>query len=139
MCFLFISLVSLSFCIPISSLRTHAFWIINFLFIILFHKIHMLRALSFFHYNNGFSLSSFFLLFLSFLIINSKCQELEIYYVLSSIPFSLQRLVFWHQEVASDSFCFLINSPWLSVFILIFFFLFFSGFNLYCWKGIHFS
>jgi len=90
-------------------------------------------------YNNGFSLSSFFLLFLSFLIINSKCQELEIYYVLSSIPFSLQRLVFWHQEVASDSFCFLINSPWLSVFILIFFFLFFSGFNLYCWKGIHFS
>merc|ERR1711865_363718 len=53
-----------------------------------------------------------------------------------------QRLVFWnsiHQEVASDSFCFLINSPWLLVFILYVFFLFFSGFNLYCWKGIHFS
>jgi hypothetical protein len=30
---------------------------------------------------------------------NYECQELEIYYVLSSIPFSLQRLVFWHQEV----------------------------------------
>ena len=32
-----------------------------------------------------------------------------------------QRLVFWnsiHQEVASDSFCFLINSSWLLVFIL---------------------
>jgi hypothetical protein len=69
----------------------------------------------------------------------STCLLFEIYYVLSSIPFSLQRLVFWHQEVASDSFCLLINSPWLSVFILIFFFLSFSGFNLYCWKGIHFS
>merc|ERR1712190_257314 len=53
-----------------------------------------------------------------------------------------QRLVFWnsiHQEVASDPFCFLINSPWPLVFILYVFFLFFSGFNLYCWKGVHFS
>ena len=84
--------------------------------------------------------SSFSLLLSSFLSFNSLLPSLfEIYYVLSSIPFSLQRLVFWHQEVASDSFCFLINSPWLSVFILYFFFLFFSGFNLYCWKGIHFS
>jgi len=64
-----------------------------------------------------------------------------LYLISKSILYShtIQRLVFWHQEVASDSFCFLINSPWLSVFILIFFFLFFSGFNLYCWKGIHFS
>merc|ERR1712071_450341 len=60
-------------------------------------------------------------------------------YALSSIPLSLQRLVFWHQEVASDSFCFLINSSWLLVFILYVFSLFLSGFNLYCWKGIHFS
>jgi hypothetical protein len=53
-----------------------------------------------------------------------------------------QRLVFWnsiHQEVASDSFCFLINYSWLLVFILYVFSLFFSGFNLYWWKGIHFS
>merc|ERR1711897_114364 len=52
------------------------------------------------------------------------------------------RLVFWnsiHQEVASGPFCFLINSPWLLVFILYVFFLFLSGFNLYCWKGVHFS
>merc|ERR1712199_5138 len=28
---------------------------------------------------------------------------------------------------------------WLSVFALLLFFFFFSGFNLYCWKGIHFS
>ena len=60
-------------------------------------------------------------------------------YALSSIPLSLQRLVFWHQEVASDSFCFLINSSWLLVFILYVFSLFLSGLNLYCWKGIHFS
>merc|ERR1712190_464277 len=52
------------------------------------------------------------------------------------------RLVFSssiHLEVASDSFCFLINSPWLLVFILSYFSLFLSGFNLYCWKGLHFS
>merc|ERR1712170_135017 len=36
-------------------------------------------------------------------------------------------------------FCFLINSSWLLVFILYVFSLFFVGFNLYCWKGIHFS
>merc|ERR1712147_61336 len=52
------------------------------------------------------------------------------------------RLVFWksiHLEVASGSFCFLINSSWLLVFVLYVFSLFFSGFNLYCWRGIHFS
>ena len=52
------------------------------------------------------------------------------------------RFVFWnsiHLEVASDSFCFLINSSWLLVFILILFSLFFSYVNLYWWKGIHFS
>ena len=52
---------------------------------------------------------------------------------------SLLGLVFWnsiHLEVASDSFCFLINSSWLLVFILYVFFIIFSGFNLYCWKGI---
>ena len=53
-----------------------------------------------------------------------------------------QRLVFWnsiHQEVASDSFCFLINYSWLLVFILYVFSFFLSGFNLYWWKGYHFS
>ena len=43
------------------------------------------------------------------------------------------------REVASDSFSFLIHSSWLLVFILLVFSLFFSGFNLNCWKGIHFS
>merc|ERR1712060_965962 len=53
-----------------------------------------------------------------------------------------QRLVFWnsiHQEVASGPFCLLVNSPWPLVFILCVFFFFLSGFNLYCWKGVHFS
>ena len=51
-------------------------------------------------------------------------------------------LVFWnsiHLEVASDSFCFLCNCSWLLVFILYVFLFILSGFNLYCWKGIHFS
>merc|ERR1712050_393698 len=54
----------------------------------------------------------------------------------------LLRLVFSssiHLEVASDSFCFLINSSWLLVFALSYFSLSLSGFNLYCWKGLHFS
>merc|ERR1711976_39526 len=53
-----------------------------------------------------------------------------------------QRLVFWnsiHQEVASGPFCLLVNCPWLLVFALCIFFLSLSGFNLYCWKSIHFS
>ena len=44
-----------------------------------------------------------------------------------------------HLEVASFPFCLLINSSWLLVFILYLFFLLESIFNLYCWKGIHFS
>merc|ERR1711865_1322492 len=42
-------------------------------------------------------------------------------------------------EVASGPFCLLVNSPWLLIFALYLFFLFLSIFNLYCWKGIHFS
>merc|ERR1712196_293297 len=45
----------------------------------------------------------------------------------------------FHQEVASGPFCFLINSFWLLIFVLCVFSLSLSGFNLYCWKGIHFS
>merc|ERR1712037_839361 len=51
----------------------------------------------------------------------------------------IHSLVFFHQEVASGPFCLLVNSPWLLVFALYLFFLSLSGFNLYCWKGIHFS
>merc|ERR1711957_813459 len=41
--------------------------------------------------------------------------------------------------VASNPFCLLCNCPWLLVFALCLFFMILSGFNLYCWKGIHFS
>merc|ERR1712217_379292 len=44
-----------------------------------------------------------------------------------------------HLEVASGPFCLLVNSPWPLVFALCLFFVILSGFNLYCWKGIHFS
>merc|ERR1712160_230511 len=59
-----------------------------------------------------------------------------------NLEISLLRLVFWnsiHLEVASGPFCLLVNSPWLLVFALCLFSLSLSGFNLYCWKGIHFS
>jgi len=63
-----------------------------------------------------------------------------VYYLdVQSFHIHLSRLVFWHQEVASGPFCFLVNSSWLLVFILLVFSFFISGFNLYCWKGIHFS
>merc|ERR1712085_107043 len=42
-------------------------------------------------------------------------------------------------EVASNPFCLLCNCSWLLVFALCLFFMILSGFNLYCWKGIHFS
>merc|ERR1712136_694008 len=61
-------------------------------------------------------------------------------FFLSVYYFSL--LLFWnsiHQEVASGPFCLLVNSPWLLVFALSLFLVSLSGFNLYCWKGIHFS
>merc|ERR1712140_99356 len=44
-----------------------------------------------------------------------------------------------HLEVASNPFCLLCNCPWLLVFALCLFFMILLGFNLYCWKGIHFS
>jgi len=51
-------------------------------------------------------------------------------------------LVFWksiHLEVASGPFCLLINSPSLLVFALVMVLFIFTGFNIYCWAGIHFS
>jgi heme/copper-type cytochrome/quinol oxidase subunit 3 len=54
----------------------------------------------------------------------------------------LLRLVFWksiHLEVASGPFCLLVNSPWLLVFSILLVSFLFTGFNLYCWAGIHFS
>ena len=52
------------------------------------------------------------------------------------------RIIFWksiHLEVASESFCLLINSSWLLIFTLIIILFIFTGFNIYCWTGIQFS
>ena len=67
-----------------------------------------------------------------FLLVNQHEKTEEEQHQLLYLGFSI------HQEVASDSFCFLINSSWLLVFIL-FLFLHALGLNLYCWNGIHFS
>lgn len=51
-------------------------------------------------------------------------------------------MVFWkslHLEVASGSFCFLINAHYLLIFALIIVLFIFTGFNIYCWAGIYFS
>ena len=80
------------------------------------------------------------LLSFSFLFLHLSGAFLFLFSIFHSLPHV--RLVFWnsiHLEVASDSFSFLINSSWLLVFILYVFSLFQGGFNLYCWKGIHFS
>merc|ERR1711935_690430 len=64
------------------------------------------------------------------------------YRSLNSLPIKRWRLVFWnsnHLEVASGSFCFLLYSSWLLVFVLYVFNLFFLSLNLFCWKGFHFS
>merc|ERR1712187_933626 len=52
------------------------------------------------------------------------------------------KFVFWksiHLEVALGPFCLLVNSPWLLVFALTIVLFIFTGFNLYCWAGVHFS
>merc|ERR1711865_447329 len=51
----------------------------------------------------------------------------------------LQRVVLWHQEVASFPFSFLMNSSWLLVFLFHMFYILFSGLHLKCWVGIYFS
>merc|ERR1712054_425183 len=70
---------------------------------------------------------------LSHFIIYNYCSSV------GRINSHLSRLIFWHQEVASGPFCLIVNSSWLLIFALLIFFLFISAFNLYCWKGIHFS
>merc|ERR1712032_813849 len=57
----------------------------------------------------------------------------------SSSSYCYQIHMLCHLEVASGPFCLLVNSPYLLVFAVCLFFLSLLGFNLYCWKGIHFS
>jgi hypothetical protein len=56
--------------------------------------------------------------------------------------YQFYKFVFWksiHLEVALGPFCLLVNSPWLLVFALTIVLFIFTGFNLYCWAGVHFS
>jgi len=84
-----------------------------------------LSAISFLSYSFIVKLSKFYLLM--------KSPALSSYSRIVTVKFII------HQEVASDSFCFLINCSWLLVFIQYVFSLFLTGFNLYCWQGINFS
>eukprot|EP00933_Yihiella_yeosuensis_P015105 TRINITY_DN13292_c0_g1_i1.p1 TRINITY_DN13292_c0_g1~~TRINITY_DN13292_c0_g1_i1.p1 ORF type:complete len:285 (-),score=-33.70 TRINITY_DN13292_c0_g1_i1:34-888(-) len=79
--------------------------------------------------NLYFYLSPFVLHFLSF-IFTTQAGRIS------------HRLVFCksiHLEVGSGPFCLLVNSPWLLVFAIVLISFLFTGFNLYCWSGIHFS
>merc|ERR1711974_264639 len=105
---------------------------IHLFYSLLFSYWHFLEILWLFIFL-VFYLSWFLSYFLFLLISDIFCIQMVL---------EVNNLVFWnsiHLEVASNSFCLLINSSWLLVFILYVFFMIFSGFNLYCWKGIHFS
>merc|ERR1712050_339557 len=113
----------------------------------------LIRVLYYFLYNSSSSLhflKNYCLYFHYYCILYYYYYCRSLRFILNSHSFSILsflsclclRLVFWksiHLEVASDSFCLLINSSWLLVFILYLFFMILGGFNLYCWKGIHFS
>merc|ERR1712066_656049 len=108
---------------------------ISIIFLVVFSNAH-------FH---SLSDISFFFILLSFAFLSLEAvfiRYLSPFFISNFHSLPHVRLVFWnsiHLEVASDPFSFLINSPWLLVFALCVFFLFQGGFNLYCWKGIHFS
>merc|ERR1712039_132661 len=113
----------------------------------------LIRVLYYFLYNSSSSLhflKNYCLYFHYYCILYYYYYCRSLRFILNSHSFSVLsflyclclRLVFWksiHLEVASGPFCLLINSSWLLVFALCVFSLFFSGFNLYCWRGIHFS
>ena len=76
--------------------------------------------------------------------LSGAAQEIEIikdYVILHAMNLYFYSLISIsiHLEVASDTFCLLINSSWLLVFAIILISFLFTGFNLYCWTGIHFS
>ena len=66
-------------------------------------------------------------------------QPLICYLIFLMLVLVLKHWKSIHLEVALESFCFLINSSWLLTFTLIIITFIFTGFNLYCWTGIHFS
>merc|ERR1712050_192028 len=106
-------------------------------------SLHFLKNYCLYFYYYCILYYCHFLYLLSLKSCSSLFLRFWYYYYCRSLRFILcLRLVFWksiHLEVASGPFCLLVNSPWLLVFALCIFFLSLSGFNLYCWRGIHFS
>ena len=61
------------------------------------------------------------------------------FYFVSMLCPQSQRVLLWHQEVASFPFSFLMNSSWLLVFLFLIFYILFSGLHLKCWPTYRFS
>jgi len=89
----------------------------------------------------SFNLYIIFLFSLQLFTTNNIFYNLIFSYSYTFI-FTFINIIFWksiHLEVASESFCLLINSSWLLIFTLIIILFIFTGFNIYCWTGIQFS
>ena len=107
-----------------------------FLLSLIFWSCSFSYFLSLLTSSTSFSFLFFLYLYSSSLVIIFICY----YHIIISKSYLL-RLVFWNiisVEVGSDSFCFLINSSWLLVFILLLTYTIY-GFNLYCWNSLYFS
>jgi len=103
-------------------------------FYLYFYSVVLSLVLYFYLY-----LVFYFLIFIFPCLVCGRAFTSHLFYNPASTLF---RLVFWkslHLEVASDPFCLLINSSWLLVLSICLVCLLFTGFNLYCWYGIHFS
>jgi len=106
------------------------YWLFTFVFLVFNHIIFIIYIFHYVYLIGILGLILFYSLFYR------RSQE-ELFYLSLFYKF-----VFWksiHLEVALESFCFLINSSWLLIFTLIIILFIFTGFNLYCWTGIHFS
>ena len=104
------------------------------LFLLMIHIIGVFYSYIFQHilYPRFINIYSHFLLQLIFLVV---------YNLYSPLVYN-SNIIFWksiHLEVASESFCLLINSSWLLIFTLIIILFIFTGFNIYCWTRIQFS
>ena len=98
-----------------------------------------LTGLHFFHLTIGLLLLSLLFWSCSFSIWRSSLSCSFSSLIFMSLCRSSLNMKSIHLEVALESFCFLINSSWLLIFTLIIILFIFTGFNLYCWTGIHFS
>ena len=112
---------------------------LGYLFLLHLH-FRILFGIAFYLSFNVFYL--FYVVSLYFSYVSLNFLYLYVIFRIFSFNSILFRIIFWkslHLEVASDTFCFLINSSWLLIFSLVIISFIFIGFNIYCWTGIHFS